>query len=442
MNALSQNADSLAGADQAGDKHYLRAVTDMAERCTVVARDALYTDSGIKLLDKGARVDSRLYERLVHHKLRGSIDEQLGVEDAITVPDLIGMARAQCSSEPLASMLAAAAGGADRLLAPLRSLPLPPPMAFKLTVMREQRPELLSHSVLVMLTALFLGLRSGLNERECTPLAAAALLHDIGVLHMDPVWRDPVHKVTGPGRKHLVAHPVTAMLVIRALHVYPKSVETAVLEHHERMDGTGYPRGLDGGQISPTGQILLLSEVVAAFFEKYRDEPAQRLSLSLRLNHRKFPPALTALLLPLLQKLPTGAADPIALQRQVALGIEVLSEAFGSWDKVRAGLPADQLALASGKACAYIDLWLIALQKALYEAGSHPRQQAEMLPSLQDDPEGLAELELLGREALWQLQSILDASYSRWPQLAQRADVCDAAVADWRDACAQGLGTA
>ena len=441
MNALSQNADSLAGADQAGDKHYLRAVTDMAERCTVVARDALYTDSGIKLLDKGARVDSRLYERLVHHKLRGSIDEQLGVEDAITVPDLIGMARAQCSSEPLASMLAAA-GGADRLLAPLRSLPLPPPMAFKLTVMREQRPELLSHSVLVMLTALFLGLRSGLNERECTPLVAAALLHDIGVLHMDPVWRDPVHKVTGPGRKHLVAHPVTAMLVIRALHVYPKSVETAVLEHHERMDGTGYPRGLDGGQISPTGQILLLSEVVAAFFEKYRDEPAQRLSLSLRLNHRKFPPALTALLLPLLQKLPTGAADPIALQRQVALGIEVLSEAFGSWDKVRAGLPADQLALASGKACAYIDLWLIALQKALYEAGSHPRQQAEMLPSLQDDPEGLAELELLGREALWQLQSILDASYSRWPQLAQRADVCDAAVADWRDACAQGLGTA
>jgi len=43
VNALSQNADSLAGGEQAGDTHYLRAVTDMAQRCTLVARDALST---------------------------------------------------------------------------------------------------------------------------------------------------------------------------------------------------------------------------------------------------------------------------------------------------------------------------------------------------------------------------------------------------------------
>lgn len=440
MNASSSHALPPAEEGEADNAHYLRAVTDMAERCHVVAQDAIYSDSGIKLLDKGARVDSRLYDRLVQHKLRGSIDQQLSVDNAVTVPALIAMAQAQCRSDPLACMLLPAVGGAERLLVPVRSMPLPAPLAFKLTVMREQRPELLAHSVRMMLVALFLGRQSGWEERDCTPLAAAALLHDIGVLHMDPVWRDTEHKVTGVGRKHLVAHPVTAMVVIRSLNVYPRSVEAAVLEHHERMDGTGYPRSLAGGQISPMGQILLMSEVVAAFFEKYSDAPAQRLSLSLRLNHRKFPPALAALLLPLLQEGPTQA-DPDAARQDVSHCIEVLSEAFRSWEALRGRLPADWLAQPSGRACAFIDMRLAALQKALYEAGSHPRQQAETLQLLEGDAQGMAELALLGREALWQLQSILNASHSRWPQLADRADEGDAAVADWRDACTQGLGT-
>lgn len=440
MNASLPPADRLTAEGEADDSHYLRAVTDMAERCHVVAQDAIYTDSGIKLLDKGARVDSRLYERLVQHKLRGSIDQQLSVQEAITLPDLVEMAQAQCHSDPLVRMLLPAVGGAGRLLAPVRAMPLPRPMAFKLTVMREQRGDLLAHSVRMMLVALFLGVQSGWSERDCTPLAAASLLHDIGVLHMDPVWRNPEHKITGVGRKHLVAHPVTAMVVIRALAAYPKSVETAVLEHHERMDGTGYPRSLPGAQISPMGQILLLAEVVSAFFEKYSDAPAQRLSLSLRLNHRKFPAALTALLLPLLQQGSTDV-DPAAVRQDVDRCIDVLSAAFRTWEGLRGGLSGDGLALSSGKASAFIDMRLVALQKALYEAGSHPRQQAEMLQHLEGDAQGMAELALLGREALWQLQSILNASHSRWPHLAQRADEGDAAVADWRDACAQGLAT-
>ncbi len=58
-----------------------------------------------------------------------------------------------------------------------------------------------------------------------------------------------------------------------------------------------------GFRIRQQQEILLLAEVVAAFYEKYDDMPAQRLSLVLRLNHRKFPSALVAFILPLLQEL-------------------------------------------------------------------------------------------------------------------------------------------
>ena len=78
---------------------------------------------------------------------------------------------------------------------------------------------------------------------------------------------------------------------------------------------------------------------------------------------------------------------------------------------------------------------LAALQKTLFEAGSHPRQLAEVLEHLQGDAQGLAELALLGHEALWQLQRIVNTTHSHWPKLADSQDAGDIAVVQWRDAC-------
>lgn len=424
--------DPFLAATAPDSPHYLRALTDMADRRAVVTQDAIYTDNGIKLVEKGARIDSRLYDRLVQHKLREPIDRHLTVENAVDVSALIAAGQDLAEQGVLPQMLAQALGSAGKLLAPLRSVSLPDPVAFKLTVMRDQRPGLFEHSLQMMMVAVFLGLKSGLSERDCVPLAAAALLHDAGVLHMDPSWMDPLNKVTGVQRKHLVAHPITSMLMLKDAGVYPRSVEIAVLEHHERMDGSGYPRGLPGAEISPMGRILLLAEVVTAFYEKYTDMPAQRLSLVLRLNHRKFPAALVAHVLPLLQEdvardsalMPLGADAPVQ--------IDTLAGAFEQWEQLKAALsPAARQ--VPGSVFAFADIRLQALQKALIEAGSHPRQQGDLLEQLQGDALGLAEVALVGREALWQLQSIVNACYRRWPQLTDRASPADAAVADWCD---------
>ena len=414
--------------------NYLQAVTDMAERCQVVAHSAIYNANGIKLVEQGARIDARLYDRLVQHRLQGSIDGHLSAENAVDIAAIQALARQRCQ-EPLLQRMAQAVGGEEALLAPLAAVPLPAPLAFKLTVMREQQPNLLAHSVGVMLVALYLGLRTGLGQAEATHLAAAALLHDIGVLHMDPVWRDPSHKVAGPGRKHLVAHPVTAMLLVRAQPVYPPAVAQAVLEHHERLDGTGYPRGTPGADISPLGHILLLAEVVDAFFGKYSDHPAQRLSLMLRLNHRKFPPTLVALVLPLLADESTAGADAPTMQAEAEHHAAVLAQTFERWIQLRAPLVGNLPAPG-----AFIDQRLGALHKALIAAGAHPHQLSDMLPLLQGDGQGLAELALVGREALWQLQAIVHAVQRRWPHLGERTTAADAACADWCTACEQGLG--
>lgn len=205
-----------------------------------------------------------------------------------------------------------------------------------------------------------------------------------------------------------------------------------MLEHHERMDGSGYPRGLPGAEISPMGRILLLAEVVTAFYEKYTDMPAQRLSLVLRLNHRKFPAALVAHVLPLLQEDVARDSTLMPLGADAPVQIDTLAGAFEQWEQLKAALPPAARQVP-GSVFAFADIRLQALQKALIEAGSHPRQQGDLLEQLQGDALGLAEVALVGREALWQLQSIVNACYRRWPQLTDRASPADAAVADWCD---------
>ena len=153
-----------ADAEDADSPHYLRALTDMADRRTVVAGAAIYTDNGIKLVEKGARIDSRLYDRLVQHKLREPIDRHLSIENPVDVPALLALGQTLIEQETLPAMLAEALGSGARLLAPLRSLPLPSAMACKLTVMRDQRPTLFQHSLVMTTVAVFLALKSGLSE--------------------------------------------------------------------------------------------------------------------------------------------------------------------------------------------------------------------------------------------------------------------------------------
>ena len=419
------------------DVHFLRAVTDMAEHTEVMTGDAIYTDKGMKLVDKGTRVDSRLYDRLVMHKLRDPIDANLVTGDLVDVASLVALARQQCEQVDLLHRMVASIGDVERLLAPLKSLLLPQAIAFKLTVMREQRTDLYQHSLQMTLVAIFLALKNGWTERECVPLATAALLHDVGMLYMDPVWTDPDHRLSGEERKHLVAHSVTAMLVVRSTELYSRAVEIAVLEHHERMDGSGYPRGIKGNAISPMGQVLLLAEVVSAFFDKFQDLPGQRLSLMLRMNHRRYPADLVGILLPLLyDEISPGTPLP-PLQAEVTHSVAALSAAFQMWDTFSQAFPERWQAMPDHQAAVYIDSSIGGLQKQLAEAGLHPSQQTDLLAYLKDDVQGMSELALLSREALWQLQAIVNACLRRWPAINARTHAVDTAVAQWCEACMQ-----
>lgn len=432
---MNENSSSPGAgtAPPADSEHYLRAVSELGDHRVVRAESAIYSANGTKLVEQGVQIDSRLYERLVAHKLREPIDNQLSVDNAVDKAALLATAQTLLEQAPLAQLLAGGvANAAEELIAPLGRVPLPSPMAFRLTLMREQQPKLFQHSVEMALVAVFLGRRSHFSAADCDALAAAALVHDIGMLHMAPAWHDPKHRLTGMERKHLVAHPITSALMVSNSKAYGNAVETAVLEHHERHDGSGYPRGLKGTAISPLGKILLLAEVASAMFEKYARAQALRLSLVLRLKHRMFEAALIGHLMPLLSEQTARESAARPWSQESAQG-ELLAGAVEKWSALKMLVPAAELADGSTAPAKLLDTRLLALVRALTEAGNHPDGQAELRESLGDDTAGLAELDMISREAVWELQSIVNACQRRWPDLAEKAvpGTGDDAVVQW-----------
>ena len=433
------NASSLHN-----DAHFLRAVTGMADSQEVVADSAIYSESGIKLLDKGRRIDSRLYEQLIQHRLATSIDEQLSTRNAVDGACLEAQVLLLSGSTPLGQLLAQHMGERHHLLLEaLRHLKWPQPASFKMTVMRHQMPELFEHSVLMMMVAVFLGVQQGMEPAECADLAAAALLHDVGMLYMPPNWLNPRHKLTPQEHRQLAAHSITAMLVVQGAKVYPQAVADAVLEHHERLDGSGYPRHTKGDEVGPWGRILMLAEVVSAFYSKFSDMPAQRLSLMLRMNHSRFDAALTQQVFALLaQAVPAAATAVTHTSAEVREVIATLGAVFQHWTVCKRKFPSQWQALPGGRAGVYVDLRMQALEKSLAESGSHPRQQADWLRMFEEDPSSMGELVLINKEALWQVNHCIAACVRRWPQLLQPRNAFDAAMHDWLQSCREVLGHA
>lgn len=88
-------------------------------------------------------------------------------------------------------------------------------------------------------------------------------------------------------RQHLYVHPITGFLILSKHPHYHPHISRPVFEHHERLDGGGYPRGLLEADICAAAQVLMLADVAAAAFER-RPQPRSlaRLSVLLRLNQK------------------------------------------------------------------------------------------------------------------------------------------------------------
>ncbi|MEH6436913.1 HD-GYP domain-containing protein [Massilia sp. DD77] len=252
-------------SDAVVNKYYLEKVIELAEQLPVVATEDIYDARGNKLLAKGAKVSRVLQEKLILHKLTKPIEASLRVTGGVDANLVVKTAeRLLAENKALEAIVAVSQGNGPSPLALLSRLEFGNATTMMLTISERGGNEALDHAVTVAIAAACFAKHLDLSPELQQSCALAGLLHDIGELYIDPAYLAPGRQLQPHEWAHLVVHPRTSQMLIAEHEAYPQEVARAIAEHHERLDGSGYPRRLAGAAISPCGRVLAAAEAVCA----------------------------------------------------------------------------------------------------------------------------------------------------------------------------------
>jgi hypothetical protein len=117
------------------------------------------------------------------------------------------------------------------------------------------------HAERVRVYARLIGEEMGFDEEKLDLLHWAALVHDVGKLVVPAEILTKPDRLTDEEYEIIKRHPEAGAAMVEPLADWLGEWRLAVLEHHERWDGNGYPRGLAGEEISLAGRIVAVADV-------------------------------------------------------------------------------------------------------------------------------------------------------------------------------------
>lgn len=265
--------------------HFLDRLVEAGQARGIEATEDIVAGNGVKLVAKGAAIDARMRERLLQYKLRKPLEACTRIVAGVSTRPMDAMADRLMNEHALLASLCRPEQ-ASAVLEGFRDLRLSAPLDTLLTVYADSAPDKLPHAVGVSLIAG--ALATTLHpEWPLGPVLVAGLLHDVGELYIDPTILRAPTRLTPDQWRHVVAHPVIAAGLLRELPGAGPGVAEAVLHHHERLDGLGFPAGVGGGQWSGPGQILAMAEMVMEMLASGPGAGAQA-RVRLKLMHTQF----------------------------------------------------------------------------------------------------------------------------------------------------------
>jgi len=144
-------------------------------------------------------------------------------------------------------------------------------------------------SVNVCVLAAALARRLSLTPDLMRHTAIGALLHDLGLLNLPQVIVGKSSELTDAERLDVRQHVAAGLALLAELTEVPGTVVDVVRDHHERPGGSGYPRGLAGGQIGLPARLVGVASVYEALLSDRADRPAQSKVEALRYLYQASP---------------------------------------------------------------------------------------------------------------------------------------------------------
>lgn len=260
--------------------HLASALAATSKRVSLIASEDIVDTSGVKLWSKNQPITHSLQQRLLERKLRRPLEACLRAENGVTSAVLTGELVREL--EESNTFKVTVGDDVGTILGELSHLVIDPSVQVLMTAMQETRPRLFRHSVISLALAGCIQAAASSSIYDLRLAMLVGLLHDIGDMYLDPeLLRDDARWTQSEFRQSVI-HPRLGEVLLHGLTDYPGVLAQAVGQHHERLDGTGYPRGIAGRDIGALGRLAQVVEVTVGAsggFAGGGDDPSVALRL-------------------------------------------------------------------------------------------------------------------------------------------------------------------
>jgi len=131
-----------------------------------------------------------------------------------------------------------------------------------------------THSVNVAALSVGLGIAAGLNRSELEKLGIGTMLHDLGKSAIPLAILNKQGKLTDDEFRIMKTHVVESEKLLKKQREIPEESYIAVLQHHEKISGKGYPFGLSGTEVKMFGRISAIADCYDAITTQRSYKPA------------------------------------------------------------------------------------------------------------------------------------------------------------------------
>lgn len=239
----------------------------MNESNEVLASEDIVNSQGALVVAKGANITPAVAKQIAQHKLKKSLDETVSLERLYSAVQMY-----ECMVDDLDSV------GFGHIIKDFQLEKIikvyldyaskQPMIRLKLSVLADIFPEIFNASLISagIVIAICKEMRTDAETAKATFLAA--LLADTGLLHIDPDVANKKGQYSPEEWNLYQGHVAISKSFTDIIPNLDKRVGLAIMEHHERSDGFGYPLGKSGNDLCVEGRILAKVGTVMAIYRK------------------------------------------------------------------------------------------------------------------------------------------------------------------------------
>lgn len=245
--------------------HHLMAMTKSHE---VKTTEDILNQQGAVLLPKGRVINHEMAERIIAHKLIKPIETFLELGDGLDGDRLLALYREHLKKHPDYQLFHQEMQLEDMLESCCRYYSQFPLLIQKMTVLQVSLPHVFHQAMFCAYAGLAIARKMQVRERDCLAVFVAGLVHDIGMLHIDPRIILKTGHYSAEEWRAMQAHTVIGHCILKYVDGLPMTIVNSVLEHHERSDGSGYPMGKEGVSLGMMGQIIGMTDTCLALYNR------------------------------------------------------------------------------------------------------------------------------------------------------------------------------